>query len=117
MTTAAQINFSDEPRPGWGIRPASCSACGNEPSGDSECVRHYKCGSAYDAVFHKFIVACPAAHAIAVELLATLQDAVQFVAKWANDHDSQIGFRMVERMEAAIAKARAVGADLRRSPR
>jgi len=43
--------------------------------------------------------------AAAPDLLAALEESMQFVAKWANDHDSQIGFRMVDRMQAAIDKA------------
>lgn len=36
------------------------------------------------------------------EMFAVLKDAVQFVAKWTNDHDSEIGHRVVERMEIII---------------
>src|SRR3990167_5823977 len=39
-------------------------------------------------------------------MLEALTEAIQFVAKWANDNDSKIGFRMVHRMESVIARVR-----------
>jgi len=43
--------------------------------------------------------------AAAPDLLAALKKSVQFVAKYANDHDSKIAFRMLAQMHAAIDKA------------
>lgn len=37
-----------------------------------------------------------------IELSQIIKDAIQFVAKWANDHDSEIGRRMVRRMEEIV---------------
>jgi len=39
------------------------------------------------------------------DLLAALEKSVPFVAKYANDHESKIAFRMLAQMHAAIDKA------------
>ncbi len=37
--------------------------------------------------------------------LEIIGESIQFVAKWTNDHDSVIGQRMIDEMEAAIRAA------------
>ena len=61
------------------------------------------CGCAFNP-FTRMIVFCPL-HATASLMLIALDQAVQFVAKYANDNDDIIARRMVAKMNIAIAAA------------